>query len=180
MDTPRLVSLSGLTGWSLGLLVVTVLSLVALAVVLRGLRRARHEATEHAARARTAQLALEQRLEELTARLTRLEPVARHEPAYVITDAGEADQPGSAVAVPDRIVLSAAVGEPLVKAVALGHGLRRALSPESRNRIRFEVRRETRRSRRQRRREMREAWLASKRASAAERREGPSEAASAA
>lgn len=177
MDTP---SLSGLSGWSLGLLAVAVLSLVALVAVTRGLRRARRELAEHtvhAAQADAAQLALEQRLEELTLRLTRLEPATDHERAYVITDVGDAE-PG--VSVPDRLVLSATVGEPLVKAVALSHGLRRALSPEARNRIRFEVRRETRRSRRQRRREMRDAWLASKRADTAKRREGPTEAASAA
>ena len=60
--------------------------------------------------------------------------------------------------MPDRVVLSATVGEPLVKVVSFGHGLRRALSPESRNRIWFEVRREVRRARKQRRREMKEAW----------------------
>jgi len=58
----------------------------------------------------------------------------------------------------DRLVLSATVGEPLVKAMALGHGVRRALSAESRNRIWFEVRREVRRARKQRRRETKEAW----------------------
>jgi hypothetical protein len=54
--------------------------------------------------------------------------------------------------VPNRVVLSAAFGEPLVKVVAFGFGLRRALSPESRNRIAFEVRREVKRARKQRRR----------------------------
>ena len=58
----------------------------------------------------------------------------------------------------DQLVLSAAFGEPLVKALALGHGVRRALSAESRNRIRFEMRREVRRARKVRRKEMKEAW----------------------
>ncbi len=57
--------------------------------------------------------------------------------------------------VPDRVVLSATVGEPLVRVVALGHGVRRALSAQSRNRIWFEVRQEVRASRRRRRRENR-------------------------
>jgi hypothetical protein len=48
-------------------------------------------------------------------------------------------------------VLSATLGEPLVKAAAFGHGVRRALSAESRNRIWFEMRREVRASRRRRR-----------------------------
>jgi hypothetical protein len=45
-----------------------------------------------------------------------------------------------------------------VKAVSFGHGLRRAMSAESRNRIWFEVRREVRRARKQRRRETKQAW----------------------
>ncbi len=44
----------------------------------------------------------------------------------MITDAGE---PEAEPNVPDRVVLSATLGEPLVKVVAFGHGLRRALSP---------------------------------------------------
>jgi hypothetical protein len=48
-------------------------------------------------------------------------------------------------------VLSATLGEPLVKTAAFAHGVRRALSAESRNRIWFEVRREVRASRRRRR-----------------------------
>jgi hypothetical protein len=63
-------------------------------------------------------------------------------------------------------VLSATLGEPLVRVVSLGHGVRRALSAESRNRIRFEVRREARRSRKQRRREMKDAWRRERAASA--------------
>jgi hypothetical protein len=75
--------------------------------------------------------------------------------SYLITDAGlEKPEPN----VPDRLVLSATLGEPLVKVVSLGHGVARALSPESRNRIFFEMRREVRRARKQRRREMKEAW----------------------
>jgi hypothetical protein len=75
--------------------------------------------------------------------------------AYLITDAGlEKPEPN----VPDRLVLSATLGAPLVKVVSLGHGLARALSPESRNKIFFEMRREVRRARKQRRRETKEAW----------------------
>jgi hypothetical protein len=42
--------------------------------------------------------------------------------------------------------------------VAFGHGVARALSPESRNRIWFEMRREVRRARKQRRRDMKQAY----------------------
>lgn len=41
--------------------------------------------------------------------------------------------------------------ESVIKAAGFAHGLRRAMSPETRNRIRFEVRRETKRARKQRR-----------------------------
>ena len=46
--------------------------------------------------------------------------------------------------------------ESLVKAASLGYGVRRALAPETRNRIRFEMKREVKRSRRQRRAELKE------------------------
>lgn len=60
--------------------------------------------------------------------------------------------------VGDPLVLSETLGEPLVKMAALAHGLRRALSAQSLNQIRFEVRGEVRRTRKRRRRETREAW----------------------
>lgn len=138
---------------------VLVLLLLGLLVVLLRLRAETRRELE-SARAETA---------ELRARLDALDapaiggPAARPEPvpgpgevpAFVITDAGT-DVPVEVVR--ERVVLSATLGEPLVKAVALGHGVRRALSAESRNRIRFEMRREVRRTRKQRRREMKDAW----------------------
>ena len=57
--------------------------------------------------------------------------------------------------------------ETVVKAASLAHGVRRALAPETRNRIRFEMRREVKRSRKQRRADTREArreWEARQRA----------------
>ena len=57
--------------------------------------------------------------------------------------------------------------ETVVQAASLFHGVRRALSPENRNRIRFEMRREVKRSRKQRRADLREArrdWEARQRA----------------
>jgi hypothetical protein len=72
---------------------------------------------------------------------------------------------GSDVAVPRREgsqltagqFASVAVGESLVRVLSLGYGVRRALSAENRNRIRFEMRREVKRARRQRRRDLKEA-----------------------
>jgi hypothetical protein len=73
---------------------------------------------------------------------------------FVITHVGETDPAvpdDDQVRVPDRLVLSATLGEPLVKVAAFSHGVRRALSAEARNRIWFEMRRETRASRKRRR-----------------------------
>ncbi len=115
------------------------------------------------ARMRRELAAARMQAEELRARLEIYErdlseltrTVAENHSSYLITDAGlERPAPN----VPDRLVLSATFGEPLVKVVSLGHGVARALSPESRNRIWFEMRREVRRARKQRRREMKEAW----------------------
>lgn len=78
-------------------------------------------------------------------------------PDFVITAVGQEpgwDQPP--VEVPDRIVLSAALGVPLVKTAAFAHGLRRALSAQTRNRIRFEMRQEVKAARKRRRRQARE------------------------
>ncbi len=50
-----------------------------------------------------------------------------------------------------------AATETVVRAVAVAHGVRRALSAESRNRIRFEMRREVKRSRRRRRHDLKQA-----------------------
>lgn len=73
----------------------------------------------------------------------------------------------STTEVPNRVVLSATLGEPLVKLMAFGYGVRRALSAESRNRIMFEMRREVRRARKDRRREARDAVRAARREAAA-------------
>jgi len=141
--------------------VVVLIVAVVLVVVLRSRAAARRDlATSHA----ETEL-LRQRLEALEERAESLErgsaeiarTVAGDQASYLITDAGlEKPQPN----VPDRVVLSATFGEPLVKVVAFGHGVARALSPESRNRIWFEMKREVRRARKQRRRETKEAWRA--------------------
>jgi hypothetical protein len=146
METPVLVA-----GAALVLLVlVGVLVLVA-----RG-RSSRRALGAALAEAQVETAELRARLDGITEQLVHQSStmIRMDDPAFVITDAG---RPARAD-VPDRVVLSAAVGEPLVKVVAFGHGVRRALSPESRNRIWFEMRREVRRARKQRRREMKDAW----------------------
>jgi hypothetical protein len=120
--------------------------------------RTRAESRRQLASAASETAELRRRLDALSEQLERSlasDRARAADAAYVITDAGEHRAEPT---VPDRVVLSATVGEPLVKAVSFGHGLRRALSAESRNRIWFEMRREVRRARKQRRREMKEAW----------------------
>jgi hypothetical protein len=132
--------------------------LLLLVVLLGVLLRSRAESRRELASATAETAELRRRLDALSEQVERSAATDRArtgDSAYVITDAGE---PRPEPNVPDRVVLSATVGEPLVKVVSFGHGLRRALSAESRNRIWFEMRREVRRARKQRRREMKEAW----------------------
>lgn len=150
--------------------------LLVLAGLLAVVLRSRAESRRALAAAVAETEALRRRLDSLAEQLERahLTELERAEAAYVITDAGQTRPEPT---VPDRLVLSATVGEPLVKVVSFGYGVRRALSAESRNRIWFEMSREVRRSRKQRRREMKEAW---RRARAEERASGAAEPASAA
>lgn len=146
------VILAALSGAAVALLVV---GLVAL---LRRRNRTRADLEAMLAAAQHEADGLRARLDELTALLT-LAP-DDDEPAFVITDAGRprplAVAEGEQIQVPDRLVLSATMGEPLVKVAAFGHGLRRALSAESRNRIWFEMRREVRAARKRRRQQLKQ------------------------
>jgi hypothetical protein len=63
----------------------------------------------------------------------------------------------AATAVSRREFASVALSESAVRVVSVAAGVRRALSAENRNRIRFEIRREVRRSRKQRRLDLKEA-----------------------
>ena len=148
MDSPVLIA--GAAGALLLLLCVLMLVLRSRAVSRRDLAAALSEAQAETAELRSRLDALTEKLERQSSSMIRVD-----DPAYVITDAGE---PRPEPNVADAVVLSATVGEPLVKVVAFGHGVRRALSAESRNRIWFEMRREVRRARKQRRREMKDAW----------------------
>lgn len=76
--------------------------------------------------------------------------------AYVITAIDDPEK-----TVPARIdgalFADIVARESVIKAAGLAHGLRRALAADTRNRIRFEVRREVKRSRRQRRADLKTA-----------------------
>jgi hypothetical protein len=157
----------GPTGW----LVVLGGALVALAagltVALVRTRRATGVAVREAM-ARSADL--QSRLDELERRLAPGGSPTPGRPAggvpapeFLITDLGVAPHPvADEAAVPSPRIGGAlfadlVLRESVVTAASLAHGLRRALAPETRNRIRFEMRRELRRARKQRRADLRAA-----------------------
>ena len=127
-----------------------VLALAAVVLLLRD--RARSRAELSATRAESRELRT--RVDALAAQMAaaRLEPEE-----FVITHVG--DDPsrtsdGDVAAqerIDGRLFADIVLRESVVKAAALTHGVRRALAPETRNRIRFEMRREVKRSRKQRR-----------------------------
>jgi hypothetical protein len=77
------------------------------------------------------------------------------EPAPV--DRAPVDQHAVAAPIDGRLFADIVARETVVKAASWTHGLRRALSAENRNRIRFHVRQETRRAGRERRAETKQA-----------------------
>ncbi len=136
----------------------------------------------------------EQSVEALRAQVTAIErrlsqgdhpssTVAQPAPGYLITglDPGaDAPEPGPelqrlpAGVVPAPLFADLVLRESVVQAASLAAGVRRALAPETRNRVRFQMRQEVKRARRQRRVELREArrdWEARQRR-AASRSEG--------
>lgn len=149
--------------------VVIVGGALALVVLLLAVALLRARATashdREAARAETA--ALRDRVEELERR-PATEPSQRRaarpgEPEFVITHVGdEVALPRHAAGpAPERpepaLFADIVLRESVVRAASLAHGVRMALAPETRNRIRFEVRQETRRAGRGRRAEMKQA-----------------------
>ena len=88
-------------------------------------------------------------------------PGSAQQATYVITALPDEPRPARAEALAEpidgRLFADIVVRETAVRAGGLVHGLRRALAPEVRNRIRFEMRRELKRSRKQRRIDTRSA-----------------------
>lgn len=143
---------------------------IGLGVLFAAVVRRRRSSGAELAEARHELAEVRRRLDELTRRLeTRPAPVAERpeadRPQYVITSAGNPGTVGEVArhpaGVPADVVTgrfaSVALTESVVTVLSFGHGLRRALAPENRNRIGFEMRREVRRSRKQRRRDLRVA-----------------------
>jgi hypothetical protein len=106
---------------------------------------------------------LEATVGELTDQVRSSQPQTPSPPAekptvHVLEPYRPADESGGSVVVPTTAqVVDATLGRPLVRAATLTHGLRRALRPESRDRISGLVRREFRRRRRLRMRAGRRA-----------------------
>jgi hypothetical protein len=137
-----------------GAAALTLALLCAVLLLLLTQRRRQHHDAAALGAARADVEALRAQVDTLTHELEQTRQTTAATPAvpseFVITTAGTGDVTTSEA--PDRPVLSMTVGEPLVRLAALGYGVRRALSAQSRNRIRFEMRREVRRARKERRR----------------------------
>ncbi len=145
--------------------VVAASVVVVAVVVLLAVRasRRRWQAQLDAARADLA--ALSSRLDDLAAEPAAPAPAAGPAAApreFVITSLTDPGAGLDVVAPPATHLTagrfaSVAAGESLVRVLSFGYGVRRALSAENRNRIRFEMRREVKASRRRRRRDLKEA-----------------------
>ncbi len=154
-------------GWLLAVAVaacvVSAAALLAGVVLARSSRRARARLEGELAASREELQPVQKRLGGLS---RQVEPARSAEEEFVITTAGLPEPRRSdEVApsdVPDRQLTakeftSVALGESLVTLASLAYGVRRALSPENRNRIAFEMRREVRRARKQRKADLKEA-----------------------
>jgi hypothetical protein len=156
---PAWLAVVGLAGILLVLLVGAVTVVRLRARVDRELQRARAEVA-----------ALRHEVDEVERRRASPPDVVREDGEFVITSlAGDqhGDDGSQVPTVEARLFGDMVLREAVVQAASFAHGVRRALSPETRNRIRFEMKREVKRSRKQRRADLREArrdWEARQRA----------------
>jgi len=139
------------------------LALALLVLVLLARRAAVRSGAELAA-ARAEAKALADRLALVEESLARGDdPADRADDghSYVITHLGDDDADAPSIPVAGRIdgklFADIVARETAIKAAGLAHGLRRALAPEARNRIRFEMKREVQRARKQRRADLKAA-----------------------
>ena len=147
-----------MNGWSAvttaGVAVLAVLVAVLVIVLVLSQRRTRRELE----RSRSVQ-------DELLARLALLErPAIQQAPdstvEFVISDVAtphDREPLSAASRIEGRLFADIVARETVIKAASWTHGLRHALSAESRNRLRFEMRRESKRSSRQRKADVKEA-----------------------
>ena len=139
-----------------GLALVALLLLVALAALQRGTSRRIEAARAEAAELRARLDRLEQERQRTAPRAPAEPPTVRVDQDYRITEVGE---PAAEPVQLERAVFADHVlREGVIRLGSLAHGVRRALDAETRNRIRFQMRREVKRARKQRRAEQREAY----------------------
>lgn len=142
--------------------VLAVLAVALAAALLRTRSRTRRELD--AARAESARL--RSQVDEI-GRTLAVPSTSRPAAEYTITQLGQGVDAEVQPRIGQALFADLVLRETVVRAASLAHGVRRALSPESRNRVRFEVRREVRRSRKQRRADLRDArrdWATRQRA----------------
>lgn len=155
---------------------VVLLVILALGLMVRSAHRraeAQMSLTQQAAQALADQVAgLEARLDEGGATQAGLDHLDRAD--YVITRFGDPADPDTSHrrevevrSLPRGVFADLLLRETAVRAAGVSAGLRRALAPETRNRIRFEMKQEVKRSRKQRKADLRIArreWEARQRA----------------
>ncbi len=139
-----------------GLAGVALVLLVALAALRRSTSR-RIEAAEAEAVALRERLdRLEQERPPPAAPPRTEQPPVRVEQEFRITEVG--GPPAEPARLERAVFADHVLRESVIRLGSLAHGVRRALDAETRNRIRFEMRREVKRARKQRRAEQREAY----------------------
>jgi hypothetical protein len=153
-------------GWAALATLVALAVLVVVLVTALVRSRSRTTAAIESARADAAALALQ--VEAIERRLAQPAPASSADDTeYVVTMLGQPGQPGpggdpdgtgaSAPVVPAPLFADLVLREGVVQAASFAAGLRRALAPEVRHRIRFEMKREVKRARKQRRADLRQA-----------------------
>lgn len=136
-------------------------AIVALVVVVMGLlvalSRLRARTDREMAAAYEETVALRERLDRLEAERPGQATARPIVTEYRITGLGE-PEPDEPAHLERAVFADLLLRESVIRLGSLGHGVRRALSAESRHRIRFEMKRELKRTRKQRRAEQREAY----------------------
>ncbi len=144
--------------------VCAALLVLALVGVMVALRRTRQDLERTQAEAAE----LRARIETLAQRLAPPAVVRSEAAEFLITELGNGPaEPALPVRIEGRLFADIVLRETVVRAASLTHGVRRALAPETRNRIRFEMKRELKRTRKQRRADTKAAlreWEARQRA----------------
>ncbi|MGA8257896.1 MAG: hypothetical protein WB767_15110 [Nocardioides sp.] len=140
--------------------VLATLAVIALgiAVMLLIVRQAKRRSAQTVAQIQAATTLLQEQVREIERRLGAASSPRADSHEYTITMLGNQESVSEqAPIVPAPLFADLVLRESAVQAASFAAGLRRALAPETRNRIRFEMRREVKRARKQRRADLRQA-----------------------